>query len=339
LNCQRNILIFVFICVSNLFFSQDIHFSQFDASLLNLSPAYTGLFDGDYRFSSVYRSQWSAVPVSYSTFNFNAEGRYLPNLRKSDRVGIGLMFNSDKAGDSGYGTNQIYLSGSYSHYLKADSSLLFSYGANIGFCSVGFDYSKMTFDSQYSDGLGFNRTITSGENFARTRKNYADFNLGFALQYVFNKINKLTFATSAHHLSRPNINYQGTEVSRLDIKTTNCISFTRPISSKIDIITEALLNFQGKNYELIPHLSFKYYTNKFENQAILAGMCWRSRDAFIFRLGYQVQSFQSGVAYDINISKFNAATNRRGAFELFVNYIIKSKPGFVAKKRQCPSFM
>ena len=57
------------ICHNKLAISQDIHFSQYNGSLLNANPAFTGFFDGDHRVGAIYRSQWQTVPVSYSTFS------------------------------------------------------------------------------------------------------------------------------------------------------------------------------------------------------------------------------------------------------------------------------
>lgn len=277
--------------------------------------------------------------MSYSTFNLNGEARIQPNLRKSDMMGIGLMFNSDKAGDARYGTNQAYLSGSLMRYLKHDSSLIGSFGMNVGFCNVGFDYTKMTFDNQYSDDSGFNKGLPTGEVFGRSQTNFADLSLGLAIQYTYKHIHRFTYALGTHHLSRPSITYQGSNLSKLDIKMTNCFAYSCPISTKTDIIGEALVTLQGKNYELIPHASFKFYSDRSENRAVSVGACYRARDAIIFRMGYDFRTLQSGISYDINISKFTAATNRRGAFEIFVNYIIKKGPGFVARKRSCPAFM
>jgi hypothetical protein len=59
----------------------------------------------------------------------------------------------------------------------------------------------------------------------------------------------------------------------------------------------------------------------------------------VLRFGYTERTLQSGIAYDINISKFTAATNRRGAFEIFVNYVIRRQPNYTVKKRICPVFM
>ncbi|MBL7930727.1 MAG: PorP/SprF family type IX secretion system membrane protein, partial [Bacteroidia bacterium] len=299
-------------------YGQDIHFSQFNASLLNLSPGYTGFFNGDYRVSAAYRSQWNAVPVSYNTFSMSGERRFRPLRLKKDMVGVGLLFNNDRAGDAHYGTTQFYLQGSYIFLAKPDSSLLISLGANVGWCRVGFDYSKMTFENQY-DGYAYNQTLQTGEQFNWTVRNFADISLGSAIQYIHNGKHRFTYAIGVHHLSSPTISYQGNDASKLDYKFTNILSYSTPIKENTDIIAEALVSNQGKYYELIPHVSLKYYMKREENKAILGGLCYRSRDAVVFRMGYTQGTLQSGISYDINISRFNAASNFRGGFELFIN--------------------
>lgn len=319
-------------------FGQDIHFSQFNGSLLNLTPGFTGLFNGDFRVGAIYRSQWQAVPVPYSTFSMNGEARIKPKQLVKDMVGVGLVFNSDKAGDSRYGTTQLYANGSYIFLGKPDSTLLFTIGMNLGWCQVGFDYDKMTFDSQF-DGVNYNKTTASGENFDWTKYNYADVNLGTGIQYILDNKHRFTLGLGFHHLTSPVITYQGNKLSKLDFKLTNYLSYSTPINQKVDVIAEALISKQAKNYEIIPHSSLKYYFNKDDNKAVLAGLCLRARDAVVFRFGYTHKTLQSGIAYDINTSKFTAATNRRGAFEIFINYVISRKPSNFVKKRACPVFM
>ncbi len=326
------------ILLFKLTFSQDIHFSQFDGSLLNLTPGFTGFFNGDYRIGAIYRSQWQAVPVPYSTFSMNGEARIKPKQFVKDMVGVGLLFNSDKAGDARYGITQLYAKGSYIFLGKADSSLLLSVGMNLGWCQVGFDYDKMTFDSQY-DGVNYNKTTATGENFEWSKFNYADINMGAGVQYILNQKHRFTLGLGFHHLTNPVITYQGNRLSRLDFKMSNYLSYSTPINQKVDIIAEALISKQAKNYEVIPHSSLKYYLNRDDNRAVLAGLCFRTRDAVVFRVGYTHKTLNSGIAYDINTSKFTAATNRRGAFEIFVNYIIRRAPSKIIKKRVCPVFM
>ena len=45
--------------------SQDIHFSQFNEAPLLRNPALAGLFSGDIRLQSVFRTQWQSVTVPF----------------------------------------------------------------------------------------------------------------------------------------------------------------------------------------------------------------------------------------------------------------------------------
>jgi type IX secretion system PorP/SprF family membrane protein len=319
-------------------FAQDIHFSQFDGALLNISPAYTGVFDGDYRFSAIYRSQWQAVPVGYSTFNINAETKLKPLFLKKDQIGLGVSFYNDKAGDARYGITQFYAQGAYIHYPKSLPKLLLSFGLNLGINRVGFDLSKMTFDAQY-DGVQLIPGAFSGEQFTQTRTGFFDMNMGSVAEYRFSETKKLSFGFGLHHITQPKISYQGNDLSKLDFKYSNVISYTSRIGDRTHLIGEALFSIQGKNIELVPHVSLKYMVNEDYDQAISGGMCLRTNDAIILRLGYHYKLLNSGIAYDINVSKFTAATNRRGAFEIFLNQTISSTKTYGSKRRICPVFM
>ena len=89
--------------------AQDIHFSQFNNSPLNLNPGLIGVFNGDYRFVGNQRTQWSSVTTPYSTFGLSADANGL----FGSPIGAGLSIYNDKAGDSEFGTMQIGLGASY----------------------------------------------------------------------------------------------------------------------------------------------------------------------------------------------------------------------------------
>lgn len=46
---------------------QDIHFSQFYASPLQLNPATAGMFEGDIRVNCLYRTQWPSITAPFTT--------------------------------------------------------------------------------------------------------------------------------------------------------------------------------------------------------------------------------------------------------------------------------
>lgn len=332
-------LLFV-ICFLNPIKSQDIHFSQYNGSLLNLNPGFTGLFNGDYRFNAIYRTQWQSVPVPYKTVSIAADMRYKPKQLNNDCIGAGIIFNNDQAGDAFYTTNQFYINLSYIHKLKRDSSLLISLGMNTGISNSNFNYHEMTFDNQY-DGFSYSSSLPTGENFQKTKTTFGDLSIGTALQYSFSQMMRLTYALSYHHLTNPVISYQGNPMSKLDSKLSNYIGFELPVTreNKFIWVSELLFSSQGKYHEFVPGTGIKYMLDGNTNNAVYLGMYVRAKDAFIARLGYSFKTTVAGISYDLNTSKFIAATSRRGAFEIYITHIIQRDRPFIAKKRVCPVFM
>ena len=318
--------------------AQDIHFSQFTGSLLNLTPGFTGFYDGDYRIGAIYRSQWQSVPVKYNTFSLQGERVFSPLALENDLIGVGVLFNNDRAGDASYGTTQMYVNGSYIFKSFTDTSWRVSGGLSLGWNQVGFDYSKMNFDAQY-DGVGYNNGLSSTEQFQYLQRNYFDMSLGFAGQKKLDNRSTFGFGFGFFHLTRPNISFNRSMDSRLDFKYSLTLSYNWFINRKIDLLGEGLISLQGKYKELIPSLSAKYFFDREENKSILGGLSFRTKDALIAKLGYSMNLLNAGVSYDINLSKFTAATNYRGGFEIYLIQIINMQPAFLAKKRACPSFL
>ncbi|HEY1040227.1 MAG TPA: PorP/SprF family type IX secretion system membrane protein [Bacteroidia bacterium] len=323
-------------------YAQDIHFSQFSMSPLNLNPAFTGFFDGDYRGAANYRSQWTTVPVSYSTTSLQADMRTDLKKMVSNRVGAGILFNHDVAGDSKYGTTQLYIPVSYIHKLSSDSNFFMSIGLQPGISSVGFKTNQLTFDNQW-DGDAYNPALSSGENFPIMRRTYFDVNTGLVLQYQLKQRAAITFGTAISHLGTPKISYFKNEDITLDTKLNMYLSFTYPIAPQLDLNTEYLFEKQGKYKENVlgAKVSYIFPSNEINpvRQAVSIGMYLRTKDAPIFKIGYDYKQWQLGMSYDLNTSAFNAATNRRGAIEFGLIYIFKKDKPFITKKRACPIYM
>ncbi|MBK7093551.1 MAG: type IX secretion system membrane protein PorP/SprF [Saprospiraceae bacterium] len=84
--------------------AQDIHFSQFYMSPLNLNPALTGVSNCTGRVIANFRNQWSPVLKSgaYNTFSMSYDQK-MP-VGRYDYFGIGGTFWGDVAGTHNYGT-------------------------------------------------------------------------------------------------------------------------------------------------------------------------------------------------------------------------------------------
>ena len=102
--------ILLFLIVTNCM-GQDFHFSQFYASPLTLNPALTGRFDGNMRFTGIYRTQWSGINTNtylYQTPSASAEVNFFNN-----KASLGVLFLNDQTNDKTFNTLLGGLSFSY----------------------------------------------------------------------------------------------------------------------------------------------------------------------------------------------------------------------------------
>ena len=107
---------------------QDIHFSQFYMSPLNLNPAMTGVMNCKTRFVANYRNQWASVLKANAYNTYSASYDQKVPVGREDYFGIGGSLWGDVAGESRFGTTQGRLSLSYSKkmagYRKKSSYLV-----------------------------------------------------------------------------------------------------------------------------------------------------------------------------------------------------------------------
>jgi hypothetical protein len=119
----------------------------------------------------------------------------------------------------------------------------------------------------------------------------------------------------------------------------NYLGVSVPIKEKMSLFTELWYARQGRYNEWIPGTNLRFMFNELENNSASLGVYLRVKDAVIARLGYTYKTTTAGISYDINTSKFLAATNRRGAFEIYITHIIKRIKPITIKKRVCPVYM
>jgi type IX secretion system PorP/SprF family membrane protein len=335
----KAIFMFSYWCFSITAMAQDIHYSQFNAAIQNVSPAQTGLFDGDWRLNGNFRSQWAAVPVPYKTFSIAADTRLKTKLQ-NDVPAAGLQINADQAGDSKFTTLQVLLSGAYIKKLSKDSTHFLSLAIQPGFTTRSFNLSALSFDSQYN-GDDYDKSLSSQENFPKTRMTYLELGAGFS--YLWRKSNRqlINIGFSALHLNTPRQSFFNENDIRLDRKVSISGLAAFPIAEKMDLLPTFLYQQQGKFTECVVGGFGKYYLKPVDGltTAVSLGAFCRLKDAVVVAANMDYKNYTVGISYDINTSKLIAATNQRGGFELSVIYIFKKAVPFIAKKRVCPIFM
>jgi type IX secretion system PorP/SprF family membrane protein len=335
--------VFVLTLLTIKIVAQDIHLLQYNSSPQNLNPAQTGLFDGDWRLVGNYRTQWSAIPVPYNTYSMSADTRLntlpptLQNYFKTIVPALGLVVNSDKAGDSKLSTTQLLLSASCIKKLTKDSTHFISVGIQPGITNKSFNTDALTFDNQYN-GTNYNPNLSSGEHFNSTSITYFDLGAGAAYYWEKTARKKLNIGASVFHINSPNQSFFLVTSVKLATKINFSGTAEFPITSKIDLLPSFLYQHQGTFEETLLGLSGKYYLAPINGMttAVSFGAFYRAKDAWSLMANLYYKNFNVGISYDINTSQLNVATNNRGALELSVIYILKKIRPFVAKKRVCP---
>jgi type IX secretion system PorP/SprF family membrane protein len=325
-------------CQLHTAFAQDIHFSQFWAQPLYLNCAQAGMFDGDYRFGGMYRNQWRSVPVPYSTLSLFADTKFNRVFNQQNAVGAGIIFNNDISGDSRYSINQLYVPLSFIQNFEKDTNLTVSFGLMPGISNIAFKTNRLTFDNQF-DGDAYNSSLPTGENFPSLSRTYFDLGTGLVLQYKLKRGGLISTGTNLSHVNNPGISFFKNNEVKLYSKSTSFLSVRYPVTQKLTAMADAMYEKQGPFHELLVAGRVSYLLDPKDNISLNGGISTRWKDAVILLLGMDYKDYRFGFAYDINYSKFVPATNKRGAWEIGLIYILRKDPAFAPKKRSCPTDM
>ena len=184
-------------------FSQDIHFSQFNEAPLLRNPALAGLFSGDVRLQSVYRTQWQSITVPYQTTSLNGEYK-MPIGKGEDYLTLGGQILYDRAGSIAMTATHILPAINYHKSLSGERSMYLSLGFMGGLVQRRIDRSKVTTNSQF-DGSGYNGGLADGETFDRPSYSYFDGTAGmsFNSQIGDNPDNNIFAGIAYHHFNKP----------------------------------------------------------------------------------------------------------------------------------------
>lgn len=300
--------------------AQDIHFSQFYASPLSLNPAETGLFDGNWRFTNTYRTQWSAIGEPYRTISAGFDKPF--KLKKNSRFGLGVFFVNDHSGASNLLVNKLYLNGNF--IITVDDIHTIGIGAQMGYIVKSFTLNGLSLPSQFNENTGlFDPNLPNNVNTWDENINYADLNLGVSYSGKIGKNNPYG-GISLFHLNKPKESFLRTE-DKLPMRIVFNAGVIMPVTNNIHLKPSILTMYHKRAGDWIIG-SLGYYIMPEHNRIsnIFAGIHSRyslnNIDALIFTGGLGLYGFDIGLSYDINISKLQAATNNKGAFEISIIY-------------------
>lgn len=318
--------------------AQDPHFTQFFASPLTLNPAFTGLFDGDFRVAGNYRNQWSSISTPFVTGTVSAETHLIPDIIPyNDIWGIGMLALYDQTGGGGLKNTYFSVSTAYHKGLDAEGTQTLAVGAQVTFVQKRLDFSKLIFENQLTN-QGFDPTLPSGEYFNNASISYPDYNVGLLYNGSFGAYNNLYAGVSYYHITQPNESFLG-QSNRIHARVSAHVGGALALTPLVRLYLSSLYMQQGSAQEVAAGGALGFVVNGLADEPTIfyLGSWYRWNDAINPYVGFEVNNVQIGLSYDVNISTLTPASNYRGGLELSLIYI-HQKSDFNRKKLNCPKF-
>ncbi len=335
--------------------AQDIHFSQFYNSPLNLNPAMTGVMNGNIRLVGNYRNQWASVLRSNAFKTYAVSYDQKIPVGQYDYFGFGIGLWGDKAGTLSFGNTQAKASFSYSKRMGGyrDRSHYLVIGAEAGVVQRSIDFTAALYGTQWdADAGNADPSRPSFENFSTDNIVYMDLGAGLMWFTVLDDRNSFYIGASMAHLNSPEVTFRDSTAfgGRDDLSIYPRYTFHAGgefmISDRVGIVPNLVAMFQGPNMEINPGTAVKFLFGNYRRnyQAFSIGAWYRLSnrfdstiysDAFILETEFEYENIGIGLSYDINVSDLNAASNGNGGFELSVIYQIAGNEN---RGVYCPNF-
>lgn len=329
--CKYIMIAFVFLLLEKRSGAQvDPHFSQYYAYPLYLNPAFTGVIDGDYRATAIYKNQWLSVGRPYSTTGLSLDMSTISGLN------LGLNILQQTAGDGGYRYTQGSVSVSYQGlHFDPDGYQRVIFGLQLGFINRRFDITKLRFGDQWAPGLRGDPALPSNEVFSKTSASAVDNAAGVAYSddRPDRKIN-MYVGFSMSHLTQPEDPFLVSgEKRKLPYRYTCHGGIKINLANGTSVTPHFIYMKQGNAEERTFGFFIQRPTSR-EDVNLLGGLSYRYKDAFIPYAGLQYRRVQFGLSYDANSSTLGRSVAFTNSFELSVTVTGKRAEG--RQYFQCP---
>ncbi len=337
--------------------AQDIHFTQYNMSPMTLNPGNIGRFEGTVRIGGIYRGQWASVIGSgsqYKTPSFWADAPIVRGFRKQDWLGVGLVFINDKAGIAGLKTSGAKLGATYHLAVNKAGTTAISLGVQYGKMGRNINRDEL----RYTDGLlasmggDYNKSLSMDYDLtAQDNISYTDIDAGVVLSSRLNKTMDFNVGFAMFHLNEPDFGLispsgGGPTPSGGTGTGTNLVrravfhgQFNAALTDRFNFSPTFLYQTISGADEIAVQVMGGYLFDQERDITLNFGLGYRLGDAIQALIGAKYKDLRLGLAYDINTSDLNSASNYRGGFELAANYIVKIyKAPMTKTKILCPRF-
>lgn len=298
--------------------AQDIHFSQFFENAALRNPALTGIFSGDYKLSSNYRSQWGSFIVPFQTALVCAETKALLREATGDYLSFGLTAVYDKAGSLDFTSTSLYGAVNYNKALSTESNTYLSVGLCGGYIQRGFDVSKMRLATQFT-GTGYNTGGPTGETMTFEKLHHWDASAGISLSGPITRRVNYYIGAAGYHVSKPEESYYDASFIRLTTRWSGNAGVNAKLGNGFGLTVHFNYQYQDPYQEIIGGglLSHSFHAKEGGQKIIFSAGCfYRYQDAVIPMVQTAYDNWTLTMSYDMTMAGKRMYLSGFGGYEL-----------------------
>lgn len=322
--------------------AQELHFSQFYSTLININPGATGAFGGDIRFLSNYRSQWNSINQPFTTTYASVDAGLFKyrNSEQGSFPAVGISFLKDKAGAGDLSLTEIDISLSYN--LRFGKENILSAGLRAGNAQRSIDFGSLTWDSQFDQSNGtLDPSSPTGEPLRNEKFSYVPISAGLLWNYTLPDRFRMNLGVAMNRINEPDVSFTKSGGKdklhrQMVIHSSSEVMFN---NTDLSLLPHFLYIKQGDSREFTAGLMMKYavsfdskYTGIKQSSGVYAGVFFRTNDAIVLatRIDFR-NNLSAGLSYDFDTTPLKDVTGRSGAIEVMLLY-----SGFFKKETHLP---
>jgi type IX secretion system PorP/SprF family membrane protein len=313
--------------------AQDPHFSQYYAAPLSLNPANTGFFDGDLRLGLNERQQWWNVGYNYNTTSIFGDVKlFKDRLPEYDAFALGFSGIFENSLNGSLHSTYLSVSGAYHKNLSYQGSHVVGLGVQVNYTGKFFDYSQLTFASQFN-GKIFDPSIPVTIGNSNAQSQYLDVNAGLLYAIHLNRAN-FYVGTSVYHLSKPTETIFNSSGSVIPLREAAHAGGQISLNETSSLLFSGYYMQQGEANDAMYGGAYGLDLNSNgENITLYAGLWHRVHSSYIPYLGADYKKFSLGLNYGLTANSdygFSPQT-----FEISLIYKFKAN---YSQSAVCPRF-
>jgi len=303
-------------CCAGQSFAQDIHYTQFYDSPINLNPALAGHIEGKYRVNLMYRTQWSEIASSGAVY-LTPSASFDINFGKatqSSSWGLGAVIVNDQT-SGGLTTLEALLGAAYHLNIDGMETNYISGGFQVGLVQKRIDRGKLTFANQFDPSAGeFNSGTNVETGLNLTDLTYPDARIGINWATYLENITFKAGVAYMHLLGgEEGFIRESALPARLAVHAEIKANLTQNLFIRPHVLY--MTQAQASQLNVGSHIGYAISDN-FEAY-IGAGL--RTDDALLTVIGFDFKGIQLGLMRDSNLSLLNDVS-AGNAYEISLSY-------------------